>query len=74
MALAKDAKIKFSDLEYFSYSKILESSDFMKMDTLTKAKVRWKTALSDSIVTLKEKELTEWLKQQLNSDKISVEH
>lgn len=74
MALAKDAKIKFSDLEYFSYSKILESSDFMKMDTHTKAKVRWKTALSDSIVAIKEKELTDWLKQQLNSDKISVEH
>ncbi len=74
MALAKDAKIKFNDLEYFSYSKILESSNFMTMDTLTRTKVRWNTGLSDSIVSIREKELTDWLKQQLNSDKISVEH
>ena len=74
MALAKDAKIRFGDLEYFSYSKRLASSNFIAVDTLTSAKVKWNAALSDSLVSVKEKELTDWLRARLNTDKISVEH
>ncbi|MFI1771811.1 DUF389 domain-containing protein [Thalassobellus citreus] len=71
-ALAKDAKIRFNDLEYFGYAKMLESNDFIKVDTLTIANVKWKTSLNDSIVSVKEGELILWLKQELKTEKIRV--
>ncbi|GAA4949060.1 TIGR00341 family protein [Algibacter agarivorans] len=71
-SLAKDAKIRFNDLDYFGYAKMLESQDFIKVDTLTIASVRWKPALNDSIVAVKEGELLLWLKQELKTDKIRV--
>jgi len=63
--LAKDAKIQFSDLQYFGYAKMLESSDFKKADTISIARVKWNTTLSDSIMSLREQELNEWLKNEL---------
>ncbi len=71
-SLAKDAKIKFSDLDYFGYSKRLESKDFIKVDTVTIANIKWKTNVSDSIALVKEGELLAWLKQTLKTEKISV--
>ena len=52
-SLAKDAKIRFNDLEYFSYAKMLESEDFIKVDTLSVANVKWKTTLNDSLILVK---------------------
>ncbi len=72
--LSRDAKVAFNDLQYFSYSRTLESKDFVKVDTLTIAHVKWNASLSDSLVAVKEKELTNWLKQQLKTDKILVRH
>ena len=73
-ALSRDAKVAFSDLQYFSYSRTLESKDFVKVDTLMIAQVKWNPLLSDSLVAVKERELTNWLKQQLKTDKILVKH
>ncbi|MFI1745309.1 DUF389 domain-containing protein [Thalassobellus sediminis] len=70
--LAKDAKIRFNDLEYFGYAKMLESNDFIKVDTLTIANVKWKNSLNDSIVKVKEVELISWLKEELKTEKIRV--
>ncbi len=42
--LSRDAKVKFSDLEYFGYAKMLESKDFINIDTITVANVRWKVS------------------------------
>ncbi|WP_299526063.1 DUF389 domain-containing protein [Winogradskyella sp.] len=70
--LAKDAKIKFSDLSYFGYANMLESSDFVKVDTITVANVRWKSNLTDSLVTIKESELLKWLKSELKTEKIRI--
>jgi len=72
--LSRDAKIRFSDLQYFSYANMLESSDFIRIDTLAVANVRWNASLSDSIVLLKEKELGDWLKQELQIDSVLVKH
>jgi len=72
--LSRDAKVAFNDLQYFSYSRTLESKDFVKVDTMTIAQVKWNASLSDSLVAVKEKELTNWLKQQLKTDKILVRH
>ena len=70
--LAKDAKIRFSDLDYFGYAKMLESKDFIKVDTLTVANIKWKTTLNDSLALVKEGELLVWLKQELKTEKISI--
>ncbi len=71
-ALAKDAKIRFKNLEYFSYAKTLESSDFIKVDTVTVANVKWNAAINDSIARIKEAELQTWLKQELKTDKLII--
>jgi hypothetical protein len=44
---------------------MLESSDFKKADTISIARVKWNTTLSDSIMSLREQELNEWLKNEL---------
>ena len=70
--LAKDAKIRFNDLEYFGYAKMLESRDFIKIDTLSIANVKWKASVNDSIAQVKEDELLIWLKQVLKTEKVSI--
>ena len=70
--LAKDAKIKFSNLEYFGYAKMLESKDFKNVDTLTVANVKWKANTNDSLAKVEEAELLLWLKKELKTDKIKV--
>lgn len=71
-ALAKDAKIRFNDLEYFGYAKMLESKDFIKIDTLTVANIKWKTTVNDSVALVNEGELLVWLKQVLKTEKVSI--
>ena len=70
--LAKDAKIRFIDLDYFSFGKMLESRDFIKVDTLSVANIAWKSTLNDSLVLVKEKELYDWLKAVLKTEKIQI--
>ena len=46
-----DAKVRFSDLEYFGYSKMLESKDFINIDTVKCGKRRMEGVIkTDSIV------------------------
>ena len=49
-----------------------ESNDFIKVDTLSVANVRWKESLNDSIVLVKEADLLTWLKQELKTDKVTI--
>jgi uncharacterized hydrophobic protein (TIGR00271 family) len=72
ISLAKDAKIQFYDLQYFSYAKMLESSDFKTADTIAIARVRWNNKLTDSIMAIREQELNEWLKKELKTEKILI--
>jgi len=71
-SIAKDAKIRFNELEYFGYAKMLESKDFIKVDTVVVAGVRWNINLNDSLVGVKEKELSDWLKQRLNEKEVVI--
>ncbi|WP_299111874.1 DUF389 domain-containing protein [uncultured Winogradskyella sp.] len=71
-SLSRDAKIKFSDLEYFGYAKMLESKDFINIDTVSVANVRWKVELNDSVVLFKERELQKWLKNELKVDTVFI--
>lgn len=70
--LSKDAKVRFNDLEFFGYAKMLESKDFINIDTVTVANVRWKVALADSTVLTRERELQKWLKETLKVDTVLV--
>ena len=71
-SLAKDAKIRFSDLELFGYSKALQSSNFITVDTLTVIDVKWKENYSDSISEIKEKEVKAWLEEELGTENILI--
>ena len=70
--LSRDAKVRFNDLQYFSYAKMLESKDFINIDTLSVANVKWNSTLKDSLVVIKERELSEWLKSTLKVDSILI--
>lgn len=70
--LSRDAKVRFNDLEYFGYSKMLESKDFINIDTVTVANVRWKVSLNDSTVLSREKALQKWLKEELKVDTVFI--
>jgi len=74
ITLAKDAKIEFSDLESFKYSKVLGTNNFKTVDTLTIVQVKWSSTLSDSLVMVKDTLLTQWLKKRYKVDKINIEH
>lgn len=73
-SIAREAKVRFNELEYFSYAKTLESKDFIKVDTVIVARVKWNSSLNDSLVQVKEKQLGDWLKQELKTDNISINH
>ncbi|GGW68816.1 putative hydrophobic protein (TIGR00271 family) [Winogradskyella epiphytica] len=70
--LSRNAKLKFNDLEFFGYARMLESKDFINIDTVTVANVRWKVKLSDSVVLNKERELQKWLKNELKVDTVLI--
>ena len=70
--LSRDAKVRFNDLEYFGYSKMLESKDFINIDTVTMANVRWKVSLNDSLVLVQERALQEWLQKALKTDTVVI--
>ncbi len=71
-AIAKDAKIRYKELEYFGYARMLESKDFIKIDTIPVVHLKWNTTINDSIKTVKEKELNGWLKQELKLKNIII--
>jgi hypothetical protein len=72
-SLFKDAKIQFTELKYFGYSKMLTSSDFRKIDTLTVFKTQWDSSLNDSLVRVRVDSLKIWLKLELGIESLEVE-
>lgn len=71
-SLSRDAKVRFNDLEFFGYAKMLESKDFINIDTATVANVRWKVSLADSSIASKERALQKWLKNELKVDTVFI--
>lgn len=70
--LARDAKIRYNQLEYFGLAERLESTDFIKVDTMTVVSLRWAPALPDSLKVLQENKLRDWLKVILKTEKIII--
>lgn len=73
-SLSRDAKVRFNDLQYFSFAKVLESKDFIKIDTLNIVNVKWNSKLKESVLAVKEKELNEWLKSELKIKNVIIKH
>ncbi|MBC8755701.1 DUF389 domain-containing protein [Kordia sp. YSTF-M3] len=71
--VAKDAKIRYVDLRQFGFAKMLNSNDFIKIDTIPVAAVKWNSQLSDSIQTIRERELNTWLRKELSLDTLIIE-
>jgi uncharacterized hydrophobic protein (TIGR00271 family) len=72
LSLSKDAKIQFSDLEFFGYAKMLTSSNFRNTDTIKLVKIQWNSALSDSLVVIRDQALKTWIEQELQMNNIEV--
>ena len=67
-AIAKDAKIRFSDIKEIHFSKVLSTKDFIKVDTTPQASVLWNNKLKESYLKDKEAELRDWLQSEMKLD------
>jgi uncharacterized hydrophobic protein (TIGR00271 family) len=70
--IAKDAKIRYIDIEAIGFASVLSSKDFIKIDTIPVATIKWNTKLPDSIVSPKERELRAWLQKELALDTLFI--
>ena len=70
--ISKEAKIKFQDLEFFGFSTMKTSQDFISTDTVTVVTSRWKETLNDSIKANKNYQLAEWLQSRIDADTVVV--
>ncbi len=70
--VAKDAKIRFPDLEALGYGKVLKSN-FLKVDTVQVIFPKWKFRVSDSLHGLRERALREWITKEIKADTLHVE-
>jgi uncharacterized hydrophobic protein (TIGR00271 family) len=70
--ISKDAKIKYNDIEAIGFASVLSSKDFIKIDTIPIATIKWNVKLSDSIISLKERELRTWLQKEMQLDTLFI--
>ena len=70
--IAKDAKIRYVDIQEINFANVLSSKDFIKIDTIPTASIKWNIKLSDSIIKPKEKELRAWLQKELELDTLYI--
>ncbi|WP_347174087.1 DUF389 domain-containing protein [Polaribacter uvawellassae] len=70
--IAKEAKIRYLDIEKIGFSKVLSSSDFIKIDTIPLATVKWNASIKDSIINLKELELRKWMQTEMKLDTLFI--
>ncbi|PQJ79162.1 TIGR00341 family protein [Polaribacter porphyrae] len=70
--IAKDAKIRYIDIEKIDFANVLSSKDFIKIDTIPIATIKWNVRLPDSIISPKERELRTWLQKELSLDTLFI--
>lgn len=71
--IAKDAKIRYIDIEKISFASLLSSKDFIHIDTIPLATIKWNVKLPDSIISPKERELRSWLQKELDLDTLFIQ-
>ncbi|MFY9242757.1 MAG: DUF389 domain-containing protein [Polaribacter sp.] len=70
--VAKESKIRYFDIQEISFANILNSKDFIKIDTLPTVTIKWNLKLTDSIIKPKERELRNWLQKELQLDTLFI--
>lgn len=70
--VAKEAKIRYVDIEEIGFANILSSKDFIKIDTIPQAFVRWKSTIPDTTINAREKSMQIWLQKELQLDTIFI--
>ena len=70
--IAKEAKIRYNDLEQIGFARVLSSKDFIKIDTIPVATLSWNKKLVDSLLNKKEIELKNWLQAELELDTLFI--
>ncbi len=70
--IAKDAKIRFPDLESLRYGEIVRSN-FIKVDTLKVVFPKWRFKVTDSLNQVREKKLREWMTKEMKVDTLIME-
>lgn len=70
--IAKDAKIRYADIQQIGFANFLSSKDFIKIDTIPVATIKWNARMTDSIIAPKERELRAWLQKELSLDTLFI--
>ncbi len=70
--VAKDAKIRYNDILEISFSKVLSTKDFIKVDTMPEMSINWSKKLSETDRKKKQKELQLWLQKELKLDTLLI--
>jgi uncharacterized hydrophobic protein (TIGR00271 family) len=71
-SIAKDAKIRYIDIEEIGFARVLSSKDFIKIDTIPVVTIKWNIKLTDSIIAPKESALRSWLQKELELDTLFI--
>jgi len=70
--IAKDAKIRYAGIEEIGFANVLSSKDFIKIDTIPLATIKWNLKLVDSIIAIKEIALRSWLQKEMELDTLFI--
>ena len=70
--IAKDAKIRYNNIQEIGFANVLASKDFIKIDTIPQITVKWNASLPDSIISPKERELRTWLQNEMKLDTLFI--
>ncbi|MEO9569698.1 MAG: DUF389 domain-containing protein [Polaribacter sp.] len=70
--ISKDAKIRYINIEEIGFANVLSSKDFINIDTIPVATIKWNSQLPDSIISPKERELRSWLQKEMNLDTLFI--
>tara|TARA_B110000503_G_scaffold45263_1_gene74055 strand:- start:3117 stop:4589 length:1473 start_codon:yes stop_codon:yes gene_type:complete len=70
--IAKDAKIRYSGIEEIGFANVLSSKDFIKIDTIPLATIKWSLKLADSTIAVKEIALRSWLQKEMELDTLFI--
>ena len=70
--IAKDAKIRYVDIEAIGFANVLSSKDFIKIDTIPVVSIKWNLNLPDSIINPKERAFRGWLQKEMELDTLFI--
>lgn len=70
--IAKDVKIRYGEIQRIDFANVLSSKDFIKIDTIPQVSIQWNSNVTDSIISLKEIELRNWLQIEMKLDTLFI--